>query len=144
MNKKQYNLFMSKIKMKLLNFVMTYRVNANHLFPQNDEDDEQWTIDLGEKYGKINILLEGWEMASYNGKVNIISIPMKFHTFRDIDNEFEMNGYTVNSFNGKLVPHYKIKDWKKCMNDFTNLLDTWGENLDKVEKMDSIEIFQLN
>ncbi|MDE6284255.1 MAG: hypothetical protein K2M17_00735, partial [Bacilli bacterium] len=142
--KKQYNLFMSKIKMKLLNFVMTYCVNANHLFPQNDEDDEQWTIDLGEKYGKINILLEGWEMASYNGKVNILSIPMKFHTFRDINNKFEMNGYTVNSFNGKLVPHYKVTEWKKCIKDFTNLLDIWGKGLDKVEKINSIEIFQLN
>lgn len=144
MNKKQYNFFMSKIKMKLLNFVMTYRVDANHLFPQNDEDDEQWTIDLGEKYGKINILLEGWEMASYNGKVNILSIPMKFHTFRDINNEFEMNGYTINSFNGKLVPHYKVTEWKKCIEDFTKLLDIWGKGLDKVEKINSIEIFQLN
>ena len=135
---------MSKIKMKLLDFVMTYRVDANHLFPQSEDDDEQWTIDLGERYGKVNILLEGWTVASYNGKVNILSMPMKFHTFRDIDNEFKTNGYEVNVFNGKLVPHYKVTEWKKMLDDVTDLLDKWSKDLKKTEKINSIEIFQLN
>ena len=88
MNKTEYNEFVSAVQNMIFNFISEYDIPAACKLQQSNDDDIQWTLNLGKTFGSVNILIESWEHASYRGKVNVCFIPMKFHTYRDNEKLF--------------------------------------------------------
>ena len=130
MNKKNYLKFIGEVQQMIFDFVNTYKVPACCKLQQTADDDIQWTINLGDLYGSVNILLESWKSASYKGKVNVLAIPMKYHTYRDKENIFESRFKSVhgavNEFNGKFVLNAFDNAQNELKNAFKEVLELWA------------------
>lgn len=128
MDKKEYLKFASELQGMIFDFVNKHKVVAACKLQQTSEDDIQWTLNLGKKYGSVNVIIESWERANYHGKVSVCSIPMKYETFRDPKRRFTMPSGCVNSFNGKFVLHARSNATESLLNDFRGVLEKWGAN----------------
>ena len=123
MNKTEYNEFVSAVQNMIFNFISEYDIPAACKLQQSNDDDIQWTLNLGKTFGSVNILIESWEHASYRGKVNVCFIPMKFHTYRDNEKLFSMRSGGVNPFDGKFVLRARSNAVKTLLNDFKEVLE---------------------
>ena len=126
MNKKNYLKFASEIQQMIFDFVDKYNIPACCKLQQSAEDDIQWTLNLGDIFGSVNILIESWENASFKGKVNVLSIPMKYDTYRDTENLFKTRFGAVNSFNGKFVLNAFENAQNELKNAFKEVLELWA------------------
>ena len=134
MNKQNYKTFIASIQQMIFDFVRDNNIPSSCKISQTEEDDIQWTLNLGKMFGSVNILLESWDSASYQGKVNVLSIPMKFHTYRDTDNLFKTRYGAVNSFNGKFVLNAFENASESLKNTFSEVLGTWAYTRTEKEK----------
>lgn len=104
MNKRDYKVFAASIQQMISDFVVANNIPSSCKIPLDDSvDDYIWTLSLGEDFGEVNIMVESWEHASYHKKVNIVSIPIRFKTYRDEKKLFETRYGSVNDFNGKFI-----------------------------------------
>lgn len=127
MNKTEYyTKFVNEVQNMIFTFISDYNIPSSCKLQQNIDDDIQWTLNLGENFGSINIIIESWEHAKYNGKVNVCSIPMKFHTYRDNEKLFSMRSGGVNPFDGKFVLRARSNAVKTLLNDFSEVLTIWS------------------
>ena len=131
MNKTEYNEFVSAVQNMIFNFISEYDIPAACKLQQSNDDDIQWTLNLGKTFGSVNILIESWEHVSYRGKVNVCSIPMKFHTYRDNEKLFLIRSGSVNSFNGRFILHTRSNDVETLLNDFKEVLEIWSYTAQK-------------
>lgn len=127
MNKiEYYNKFVNEVQNMIFTFISDYDIKAACKLPQSADDDIQWTLNLGGIFGSINIIVESWERASYRGKVNVCSIPMKYHTYRDTEKLFKLRSGSVNEFNGKFVLNARSNAVESLLNDFKEVLSLWS------------------
>ena len=126
MNKTEYNEFVSAVQNMIFNFISEYDIPAACKLQQSNDDDIQWTLNLGKTFGSVNILIESWEHASYRGKGNVCFILMKFHTYRDNEKLFSMRSGGVNPFDGKFVLRARSNAVKTLLNDFSEVLTIWS------------------
>lgn len=131
MNKTEYNEFVSAVQNMIFNFISEYDIPAACKLQQSNDDDIQWTLNLGKTFGSVNILIESWEQASYRGKVNVCFIPMKFHTYRDNEKLFLIHSGSVNSFNGRFILHTRSNAVETLLNDFKEVLEIWSYTAQK-------------
>ena len=125
MNKTEYNEFVSAVQNMIFNFISEYDIPAACKLQQSNDDDIQWTLNLGKTFGSVNILSESWEHASYRGKGNVCFILMKFHTYRDNEKLFLIRSRSVNSFNGRFILHTRSNAVETLINDFKEVLEIW-------------------
>lgn len=128
MNKQTYVKFVNELQGLIFDFVNEHKVIAACKLQQTSDDDIQWTLNLGKELGSVNIILESWKRASYHGKVNVLTIPMKYEKFRDPHRRFTMPSGCVNSFNGKFVLNCRSNAPESLKNDFKRILEMWGVN----------------
>ena len=142
MNKKNYHKFINEIQQMIIEFVDIYKIPACCKLQQSNKDDIQWTLNLGDIFGSVNILLESWSNASYKGKVNVLSIPMKYHTYRDAEKLFSTQYGNVNEFNGKFVLNAFENASESLKNAFREVLELWA--YDKEKKTNQNELLCMN
>ena len=127
MNKTEYYIkFVNEVQNMIFTFIGEYGIHAACKLQQTNDDDIQWTLNLGKEFGSVNIIIESWERASYRGKVNVCSIPMKYHTYRDVEKLFNLRSGSVNEFNGKFVLHARSNAVETLLNDFREVLTIWS------------------
>lgn len=125
-NKETYNNFIGQLKSALIDFILEYNIKADCKFPQNENDDTQYTLFLGEKYGKVNILFESYSNLPKNEmESNTYIIPMKFHTYRDEKNVFNFDCGNVNSKDGTFILFSKENDLESLKTTFMDILQIW-------------------
>ena len=142
MNKNEYGNFVSTVQEIITNFINDYGISAACKLQENAKDDIQWTLNLGGIFGSVNILIESWEQASYMDKINVCSISMKFHTYRDNEKLFLMCSGGVNSSNGKFILRARSNAVETLLNDFKKVLEIWSYTAEK--KKDEKPYFCLN
>lgn len=144
MNKTEYIEFISTLQNTILNFIENYQLQSACKLPQNVDDDINWTINLGELFGNINILIESWKHASVNDKVNVCMISMYFQTYRDTEKLFLMSSGCVNPINGRFILRTRSNTAKTLLNDFNNVLELLSYDKEKQNTSTYSKFVSLN
>lgn len=101
MNKKEYAKFRGWLVDTILAFSLEKNLQLVFENGETEEDNGHITILLPQPFGELTVTVESWDAASYMGRVNVLSIPMRFKSFTDRDGIFKKYQGGVNPFNGK-------------------------------------------
>lgn len=129
MNKTTYNTFLSEIKTELVNFVIKYNIPADCKFPQDENDDTQWTLKLGDKYGNVNVLFESFNNLPNNEKEsNTFTISMKFWDCNENHKKvFNFDCGNINIQDGTLILFSKENGLEDVKSTFKHILEIWSK-----------------
>lgn len=131
----KYNTFISEIKYALNEFLFNYEIPFNHKFPQNENDDSQYTIDLGEEFGLVNILFESYDnLPETERKNNVYTICMRYHNPKCVKNLFNFDCGRVNEEDGTFILFSSENGLNDLKNDFNEVLKIWSEyQIEKIQ-----------
>lgn len=129
MKKTIYNNFYAEIKRDLIEFLFKYNIAFNCKFPLNESDDFQYTINLGDKFGNVNILFESFENIPKNEKdSDTFIIPIRFCNYNEtFKNVFKFDCGEINEQDGTLILFSKINGLESLRDTFTKILNIWSK-----------------
>lgn len=137
MKKDTYTNFVNDIKQVLNEFLLKYDVPFDYFCPQNENDDVRYMINLGEKYGKVNILFESFINLPENEKnSNTFTIPMRFWDCNENHKKvFKFDCGQLNDEDGIFILFSKENGLESLKNDFKGILNEWSKE-QKERKME--------
>lgn len=128
MKRETYNNFINGIKTELNKFLFKYEIPFNCKFSQNENDDTQYTIDLGEDLGKVNILFESYNNLPKNEvKSNTFTICIRYQNLNTPKNTFNFDCGRVNEEDGTFILFSSENGLEGLKNDFKEVLRIWSE-----------------
>lgn len=128
MEKTQYDTFFNEIKNELIEFLFNYKIPFNCKFPQNENDDIQYTIQLGDKFGNVNILFESFNNLPYNErKSDTFTICIKFWNYQDNEKLFIFDSGQINDKDGTFILFSNENGLEGLKNDFREILKIWSK-----------------
>lgn len=128
MKREEYNNFINGIKTELLNFLFKYEIPFDCKFPQNENDDSQYTIDLGEELGKVNVLFESYNNLPKNEvKSNTFTICILYQKLNVPKTTFNFDCGAVNDKDGTFILFSSENGLEGLKNDFKSVLKIWSE-----------------
>ena len=137
MNRNEYNTFLSTVQTTIFDFVNDYNVGAACELPQHKGDDIRWTLNLGEIFGAVNIVLESWEHVNVKGKVNVCEILMRYHTYKDTKNLFLSPSGRIRASDGIFILRERSNAVETLLNALKGVIDIWAYPLTKKKNINA-------
>lgn len=137
MKRETYNNFFNEIKTELNNFLFKYDVSFECKFAQDKNDDLQYTVNLGETFGKVNILFETYDNLPKNERESgTFTICMRYHNPKCPKNAFKRGFKQLLNEDGTFILFSSESGLESLKNDFREILNIWSK--DQKEKMSNI------
>ena len=134
MKRETYNDFFNEVKSELNDFLFKYDVPFDCAFPQNENDDIRYVIDLGSDFGKVNILFESYDNLPENERKNeTFTICMRYHNPKHVINTLNCDLQPFLNDDGTFILFSTQNGLESLKNDFRGILETWSQG--RMEKL---------
>lgn len=128
MKRETYNDFLNEIKTELNNFLFKYEVPFECRFPQNENTDTQYTIDLGDDFGKVNVLFETYDnLPESERKTETFTICMRYHNPKCAKNALNFDFQSFLNDDGTFILFSTQNGLNSLKNDFRGVLEMWSQ-----------------